>query len=265
MSYHRKALGFVEPHSPLAPPPGATTERLLTTSTAASGNVNRVTCEGAGGVYTEHCPSMAQVGVVGPWPTAPGVPAFQPPCVAYCEMPDGEQASTQEDPYNRWAPKQPGMMGFGGSPLRALRARRASMYRQNPYYKRTGMISHRHPFHGAFGDATGEAAKMYSAASPTTDAVDVYDLYVGQFDKRYVGVQGFGCAGGCGGFGADSLVDTVGAPALRGAITGLAAYGVASAVGIESGKAKRLAFVMGGLDVAISLLSSYLKNKMPTP
>lgn len=123
-----------------------------------------------------------------------------------------------------------------------------------PYYKRTGMISHRHPFHGFGEDATAESAKMYSSASPTTDAVDVYDLYVGQFDKRYVGVQGFG---------ADSLVDTIGAPALRGAITGLAAYSVASAVGIDSGKAKRLGFVMGGLDVAITLLSNYLKSKMP--
>jgi hypothetical protein len=136
-----------------------------------------------------------------------------------------------------------------------------------PYYKRTGMISHRHPFHGfgaaAAGDATAESAKMYSSASPTTDAVDLYDLYYGQFDKRYVGVQGFGCAGGCG-LGADSLVDTIGGPALRGALTGLAAYGVASAVGIESGKAKRLAFVMGGLDIAMSVLSNYLKSKLPT-
>lgn len=128
-----------------------------------------------------------------------------------------------------------------------------------PYYKRTGMISHRHPFHGAFGDATGEAAKMYSAASPTTDAVDVYDLYYGQFDKRYVGVQGFGR------FGEDSMVDTVGGPALRGLIFGFATYGMASAVGVESAKAKRLGFVMGAMDIALSVVSNYLKKQIPTP
>jgi hypothetical protein len=100
-------LGYYEDvHQPLAPPPGASSERLLTTSTAASGNVNRVTCEGAGGVYTEHCPSMAQIGVVGPAPA--GTPT---PCVAYCEMPSGQQTSTQEDPYNRWQPTMPGMTG----------------------------------------------------------------------------------------------------------------------------------------------------------
>lgn len=112
MSYHRRSLGFVEPHQPLGPPPGATTERLHTSD--RTGRVNQITCEDAGGVFSEVCPSMAQVGVVGPWPTAPGVPAFQPPCVSYCEMPSGKQASTQEDPYNQWKPITPGMMGYYG-------------------------------------------------------------------------------------------------------------------------------------------------------
>lgn len=111
MRLRRRSLGYYEDvHQPLAPPPGASSERLLTTSTAASGNVNRATCEAAGGVYTEHCPSMAQIGVVGPAPA--GTPT---PCVAYCEMPSGEQTSTQEDPYNRWQPTMPGMMGYGAT------------------------------------------------------------------------------------------------------------------------------------------------------
>jgi hypothetical protein len=116
------------------------------------------------------------------------------------------------------------------------------------YFKRTGMISHRHPFHGFGADATGESAKMYSASSPRTDAIDVYDLYVGQFDKRLVGVQGFG-----------GLTDTLATPAARGVIFGLAAFGVARAVGVDKAKAQSLAIVMGGMDIALSIAGKWLK------
>jgi len=214
---------------PLLPPSGATSQRMITDDRV--GQADKATGEGHGGIYTEHCPSMAQIGIMGP---KPGGAAFNVPCISQCEMPSGQRASTQERPGQNW---DPALQSLSGGSM---------------YFKRTGMISHRHPFHGFGADPTGEAAKMYSKSSPRTDAIDVYDLYVGQFDKRYVGVQGFG---------ASTLGATLATPAVRGLLFGLSTYGVARAVGIEKGKAQSLGIVIGGMDIALSLAAGWLKKQ----
>jgi hypothetical protein len=105
---------------PLMPPGGASSQRLITSDRV--GQAEKEICEGSGGVYTEHCPSMAQVGVMGPMPMVPAGPAgpaaplfSSMPCVKQCEMPSGLRASAgQERPGTRWDPALEQLYGYGG-------------------------------------------------------------------------------------------------------------------------------------------------------
>ena len=104
-----------------------------------------------------------------------------------------------------------------------------------PHYRVTGMHSHRHPFYGYGADATIAADGTVKA--PVADKVDMKSAL---------------------------------APVWAGLIMGLASYSLASAMGIESHKARGLGLALGATiaigQIGSAWLQGYLdKAKVPAP
>ena len=98
------------------------------------------------------------------------------------------------------------------------------------YFKLTGMHSHRHPFLG-IGDevATAQSAVATSSTPPTTE---------------------------------DNSALKIGKPFIGGLAVGLITYTVSKAFDIEKKKAFRLAFTLGGLEVASLIVGAYLNREI---
>ncbi|MBU2515911.1 hypothetical protein KJ966_31715 [bacterium] len=112
-----------------------------------------------------------------------------------------------------------------------------------PYYKITspGRVSHRHPFMGLGSDSL---AKAYMRP-------DYYDRDTEP--GNYTHLLGFG-------LDASGIYDTVKGSALKSLMSGVIAWGLASAVGATPTVARRIGIVSGGVDLIVGVAMTVLRG-----
>jgi len=152
-----------------------------------------------------------------------------------------------------------------------------------PYYKRTGMISHRHPFHDSCDGCdlgydigpTGRVVARRVAPSydigPTGRSPMLQKSYdIGPTGRSMTRLHGFGAAPSfpvrvAMAFSADAPSSGIDwqsamAPIISGAIMGLVGYNMAAAMGVENNKSKGLGLALGAVTAIGQIASSWLRG-----
>lgn len=112
------------------------------------------------------------------------------------------------------------------------------------YFKVTGQVSQRHPFHGSPPDA------VRAYIEP-----DIYDFDVASIDKAYKSYQGYG-------LDASGLYQGLKTPFWGGLAAGATAYFLTRLVARDNKIAARVGLVTGGVHILMSALHAHLEKQV---